>query len=462
MTEAPQSDALVLFGATGDLAHKKIFPALHAMVASGDLDVPVIGVALSGWTCDQLQERCRSSIREHGEGIDEHAEKLINLLRYVDGDYKEPATFAELKKAIGNAQHPLFYLAIPPSMFGTVVRQLGDADCTNGSRVVIEKPFGRDLASSRVLNATLNEVFAESQIFRIDHYLGKEAIQNLLYFRFANAFLEPIWNRNYVSSIEITQAEHFGVEGRGNFYDRTGAIRDVLENHMMQVVAFLAMEAPRWDNQEMLRDEQHKVFQFIRPLTHNDISRGQYEGYRDEPGVASDSTVETFASARVFIDNWRWKGVPFFLRVGKMMPTNCIDIRVNLRRPPAVVFSEPDPGSRNYFHFRIQPKVSIGIGARTKKAGEDMEGQDMLLQFIEPIEDEMQPYERLIGEAMEGDNSLFARQDSVNAQWKIVNDVLDDATPCHTYLPGTWGPEECYEKISPRHGWWNPDSPEAD
>lgn len=447
------SDAIVLFGATGDLACKKIFPALHAMAKRDALNVPVIGVALSNWTVEDLRARCRKSLAQHSTGMDAAGEHLISQLRYVDGDYADVRTFEQLRAELAFTHHPLYYLAIPPSLFGTVVRNLHTVECIKGSRVVVEKPFGRDLASARVLNATLHEAFAEDQIYRIDHYLGKEAIQNLVYFRFANAFLEPIWNRNYISHVQITQAETFGVAGRGGFYESAGAIRDVLQNHMMQIIAFLAMEAPRWDNPKMLRNEQYKIFEFIRPLTPHDITRGQYNGYSDEPDTADDSTVETYAAAKVHIDNWRWKGVPFFVRVGKGMPANGVEIRVELRRPPAVVFGKEHGNTRNFFRFQIQPRVSIEIGARTKTPGEEMVGEDMLLQFHEPITESMLPYERLIEDAMQGEGNLFARQDAVEAQWEIVDGILGDAVPCRHYDSGTWGPPECDGVVCPPDGW---------
>ena len=453
MSTVPLSDAIVLFGATGDLAYKKIFPSLHAMAKRGALNAPVIGVALSNWTVEDLRDRCRDSLNQYSTGVDAAGEDLIKHLRYVEGNYSDSQTFEQLRAELAFTKHPLYYLAIPPTLFETVVQNLKAAECVKGSRVVVEKPFGRDLQSARTLNATLHHAFDESQIYRIDHYLGKEAIQNLVYFRFANAFLEPIWNRNYISHVQITQAESIGVEGRGDFYESAGAIRDVLQNHMMQIVAFLAMEAPRWDNPKMLRDEQYKIFEFIRPLTANDLTRGQYRGYLEEPDTADDSTVETYAAAKVHIDNWRWKGVPFYLRVGKTMPTNGVEIRVELRRPPAVVFSKEQTRSRNFFRFQIQPRVSIGIGARTKTPGEDMVGEDMLLQFHEPITESMMPYERLIEDAMQGEGNLFARQDAVEAQWEIVNDVLGDSTPCHPYDRGTWGPAECDALVCPPDGW---------
>ena len=452
-----RSDALVFFGATGDLAYKKIFPALQALVRRGRLDVPVVGVAKSGWNRDQLIARARASVTEYG-GLDEEAfPRLVANLRYVDGDYNDPATFQQLRAELGAAQRPAHYLAIPPSMFPVVVQQLGGLGSVE-PRVILEKPFGRDLASARALNDTLHAHFPERNIFRIDHYLGKEAVQNILYFRFANAFLEPIWNRQYVENVQITMAENFGVKGRGKFYEETGVIRDVIQNHLLQVVSYLAMEAPVATQPEAIRDEQAKVLRNVRPLSVDEMVRGQFRGYCEEPGVSPTSYMGTYAALRLHVDSWRWEGVPFIVRAGKCLATTCTEVIVELKGAPPVVFSEPKPSMGNYVRFRLSPQVIIAIGARAKRPGEKMVGEPVELSVVDTAaqgsEHRMDAYERLLGDAMAGDATLFARQDVVEAAWAIVDPVIHGPSELHQYECGSWGPPQA-ERLVQEVGGWN-------
>ena len=455
----PASDALVVFGFTGDLAYKKIFPALYAMVKKNTPTVPVIGVASSRLDRARMHARVRDSI-EHDGGVDDAPafDRLLSLLRYVAGDYRKPETFQALKAALGAAARPAHYLAIPPALFETVIRSLGAAGLAKNARVIVEKPFGRDLASAVELGAVAHSVFPERSIFRIDHFLGKEAIMNILYFRFANSFLEPIWNRDHVASVEITLAEDFGIGQRGAFYESAGALRDVIANHLFQIVALLAMEPPAYPGFAAVHDEKAGVFHAIRPLTRDDVVRGQYDGYRQEQGVAADSDVETFCALRLFIDSWRWSGVPWYLRAGKCLPTTAAEVLVRLKPPPQRLFDDsPDEAGRaNHVRLKLQPVSAVALAARVKRPGEGFVGEQRELYLCEDPGGEDTTYERLLGDAMAGDGSLFTSQEAVEAAWAVVDGVLADHPPCLPYAPGSWGPEAAKALIAGAGGWRDP------
>ena len=453
------ADALVIFGVTGDLAHKMIFPALYAMARRGVLNVPVVGVASSKWNLAQLRKRVRDSIEQSGMIADRAAlDRLLSLLQYVAGDYSDPGTFRVLKQKLGDARHPAHYLAIPPALFATVIKSLGAEGLADQARVIVEKPFGRDLASARELNAIAQSVFPEDSIFRIDHYLGKEAIMNILYFRFANSFLEPIWNRNCVASVQITLSEDFGVKGRGAFYESAGCLRDVIQNHLFQVVALLAMEPPAYQGYAAVQCEKAKVFQSMRPLRPDDVVRGQYAGYRKEAGVAKDSDVETFCALRLFIDSWRWEGVPWYLRSGKCLAATAAEVLVELKPPPQRLFDDSAPvdGRANYLRFRLSPNAAVALAARVKRAGKEFVGDQRELYLLDEQMGEETPYERLLGAAMAGDGALFTREDAVEAAWAVVDPVLDRHRRTHPYKPGSWGPKQADALIAADGSWHNP------
>lgn len=460
MTALP-SDALVLFGVTGDLAHKMIFPALYAMAKRGALKVPVIGVAFPNWSLENLHDSVTDSIQQSG-GMDNQSAllHLLSLLRYVSGDYNDPSTFTKIKKALGSARFPAHYLAIPPALFETVIKGLGSAGLADNARVIVEKPFGRDLASARELNQVARSVFPEDSIFRIDHFLGKESIMNILYFRFANSFLEPIWNRNYVASVQVTLSEKFGVEKRGAFYESAGCLRDVVQNHLFQIIALLAMEPPAYRKFSAVQSEKAKVFQAMRPLQPDDLVRGQYDGYRKEANVAKDSDIETFCALRLFIDSWRWEGVPWYVRSGKCLAETVNEVLVEFRPPPQRLFNDSAPtnGRANYLRFRISPNSAVALAARVKRAGKKFVGDQRELYLVEEEPGEETPYERLLGDAMAGDGALFTSEDAVEAAWAVVEPVLEKHHSAINYTQGTWGPEAADRLIArDGHSWLQPE-----
>jgi glucose-6-phosphate 1-dehydrogenase len=453
---ADHSDALVFFGATGDLAYEQIFPSLLGLVRDGNLDVPIVGVAKSGWGLDQLKDRAKDSLARHGAADDPAVPKLMSLLRYVDGDYADPGTFNRLHDELGGAKRPLHDLAVPPSLFGTVAAALASAGSARDARLVIEKPFGHDRASAKALNAMLRKFFPEERIFRIDHFLGKEPVQNLLYTRFANPMFEPIWTRQHVRCIQITLAEDFGVRDRGSFYDATGADRDVMQNHLLQVLANLVMDPPTGEERDAMRDQRANLLKAVQPIKPNHVVRGQYAGYRDVPGVRRESTVETYIAVKLFIESWRWEGVPIYIRAGKSLPVTATEVSVEFRRPPREILDELVPAGSAHMRFRLGPDMAIGMGLRIKQPGDRMVGHDRELIMTTQPATFRPPYQRLLGDAMQGNGDLFGREDIVDAQWRIVQDILDDVTPLYTYAPGSWGPEEADRLIAGDGPWQNP------
>ena len=450
------SDALVFFGATGDLAYEQIFPSLLGLVRDEGLNVPIIGVAKAGWGLDQLKDRAKDSLSHHGPVDEKAQEKLLSLLRYVDGDYADPKTFEALYRELGDAKRPLNYLAVPPSTFGIVAEGIAKSPTAKDSRLVIEKPFGHDRESSKMLNALLRKNFPEENIFRIDHFLGKEPVQNLLYTRFANPMFEPIWNRDHVRSIQITMAEAFSVRDRAAFYDATGANRDVLQNHLLQVLAHLAMDPPTGEESEALRDQKSSLLKAVRPIDPADVVRGQYSGYRDVPGVRRGSTVETYIAVKLFIETWRWEGVPIYIRTGKNLPVTATEVSVEFRRPPRETFGELVPGGSAHMRFRLGPDMAIGMGLRVKQPGEQMVGDDMELMLTQQSAIYCPPYQRLLGDAMHGNGAMFGREDIVDAQWRIVQPILDNVTPLYVYQSGSWGPGEATQLIGGDGPWRDP------
>jgi len=460
MTPPNPSDAIVFFGATGDLAHKQIFPALLGLVRDESLNIPIIGVAKAGWNLDQLKARAIDSVKQHADKDTKPdvLNRMLELLRYVDGDYSDESTFAELRAKLGSAQRPLHYLAVPPSLFATVAKGLANSGSAAGARLVIEKPFGHDRETARALSRLLSQYFPEENIFRIDHYLGKEPVQNITYTRFANSMFEPLWNRDYISSIQITMAEDFGVQERGQFYDETGAIRDVVQNHMLQVLAQLTMDPPTGEESEAVRDQKSALLKAVRPLDLSHVVRGQYTGYQSVPGVRAGSTVETFAALKLYIDSWRWAHVPIYIRVGKMLPVTATEVTVHFKRPPRETFDELVPLSSGHMRMRISPDVSIAMGVRVKLPGERMVGEDVEMILTQYAPNVRPPYQRLLGDAMRGLSELFGRDDIIDAQWRIVEPILGNVTPVYPYAPGTWGPREAEALIGGDGPWRHPNA----